>query len=75
MASLKADTTDSLGALEPLVSRILADGAACGSTLFPGWSSVASIRTAATVLTIPVSPHSPFSCFYLHCHIFRGGLR
>ena len=38
MARLAADTTDPLGALEPLVPRFLADVVACGSTLLAGWS-------------------------------------
>ena len=35
MANLTADTIDPLGALEPLLARLLAYVAACGSTLLP----------------------------------------
>ena len=60
VASLAADPTDPLGVLEPLVvPRLLADIAACGSTFLPGWSSVATTRTAATALTIIISPRCP----------------
>ena len=59
VASLAADTADPLGTLEPLAPRLLADVAACGSTLLPGWSSVATTRTAATALTITIFPRSP----------------
>ena len=59
VANLAADTTDPLGALEPLVPCLLADVSACGSTLLPGWSSVATTRTAATALTIAIFPRSP----------------
>ena len=59
MVSLAADTTDPLGTLEPLVPRLLADVAECGSTLLPGWSSDATTRTAATALTITMFPRRP----------------
>ena len=48
-----------IGALKSLMPRLLADVAACGSTLLPGWSSVATTRTAATALTITIFPRSP----------------
>ena len=57
--------THPLGALEPLVPRLHADVAACGSTWFPGWSSVATIRTGASALTITLSLHNPPSFFFV----------
>ena len=59
MASLAPDTTDPLGALELLVPRLLPDVAARGSTLLPGWSSIATTLIAATALTVDISPYSP----------------
>ena len=77
VASLAANTTDALGALEPLVLRFLADVAACGSTLLPGWSSIATTRTATTALTTTICPRSPPVLCLLPLtfrHFFPGGV-
>ena len=50
----RGSTTDPLGALEPLVPCLLADVAACGSTLLLEWSYVATTRTVASTLTITI---------------------
>ena len=65
VANLAADTTDPLEALEPLVPHLLADVAACGSTLPPRWSSFATTGTAAAALIITMSLHSPPRPFFI----------
>ena len=54
---------------EPLESHLLADVAACGSTLLPGWSSVATTSSAATASTITISPHRPPVLFFISADI------